>query len=78
MIIVDQSVIYTDNTLLQINVTPAEAYNLANAHSRPQHYRKDRIPMMILRMILQKINKQFLFSYGQCFSLLSLKIMGLL
>lgn len=78
VIVVHQGVIDIDNTFFHINVAPPKSGHLSHPEACADHHRKNRIPMAVYWMILQKIQEQVLFRSGQPPTLLRFEDVGLL
>ena len=75
MIIIDQRMIHWNRSLLQVNVTPTKPCRFTNAKSSTHHYRKNRIPMLILRRLFQVIKENILLWNRQCLTFHGFKLL---
>ena len=75
MVVIDQRMIHRNRSLFQVNIAPAKPCCFTNAKSSTHHYRKNRIPMLILRSSFQVIKEKILLWNCQCFAFYSFKLL---
>ncbi len=57
VLVIYQSVVDINHPVTEVYIAPAEANRFTHAQARSQHHRKDRIPMPVLRTLLQIVQK---------------------